>query len=153
MSWFPRVDSPCPYKGNLSDILDGNICRLCKKQVHDLNFMSEPERIALMSGCESDELCVTYRVPRHAALAALAMGASVLATPALAGDEGVSTETVAAADESFDEIIVGGAQIIKRPAMISISPRVSLPRTVVLPYQDEDRQAGRPRAQPLIDKR
>ena len=33
MAIFPKIQSPCPYKGNLSDIMDGDLCRLCKRQV------------------------------------------------------------------------------------------------------------------------
>ena len=38
MAVFPKVQSPCPYKGQLSEIMDGDTCRLCNRQVFDLIF-------------------------------------------------------------------------------------------------------------------
>lgn len=78
MDVYPLIASPCPYKGPLSDIVDGDICRLCHKQVHDLSDMTDNQRRAFIKACEGDA-CVTYRVSARtaailAALAATAIG-------------------------------------------------------------------------------
>ena len=103
MALFPKIQSPCPYKGNLSNILDGDVCRLCKREVHDLTMMSDGERVSFMAGCK-DEVCVSYRVRPAIAAAAIAVATIVAPTAAAACD---ATETY--------EVIVGG---IKKPAEV-----------------------------------
>lgn len=78
MPVFPRIVSPCPYKGPLSDIVDGDVCRLCERQVFDLTHMDDGELAAFLKGC-SGQTCVTYRIPQRAVFAA----AAALATAAL----------------------------------------------------------------------
>src|ERR1700760_3664773 len=68
MALYPRIESPCPYKGNLADIMDGDVCRLCKREVFDLTAMGDAERVAFMKGC-AGEVCVSYRMPMRTALA------------------------------------------------------------------------------------
>jgi hypothetical protein len=93
---FPRIQRPCPYKNNLAEIMDGDMCRVCTRQVHDLNALSEAERIALLASC-SGEICVSYSL-RPAIIAAASLVA--LALPA------------AAQEVAFDEeLIVGGVDI------------------------------------------
>ncbi len=36
MAVYPKIQSPCHYKGNSSSIMDGDTCRMCKRQVFDL---------------------------------------------------------------------------------------------------------------------
>ena len=103
MALFPKIQSPCPYKGKLSDIMDGDVCRLCKREVHDLTFMTDGERISFMASC-SDQVCVSYRVRPAIAAAAFAVAAIALPTAAAACD---ATETY--------EVVVGG---IKKPAEV-----------------------------------
>jgi hypothetical protein len=99
MAIFPKIQSPCPYKGNLSDIMDGEVCRLCKREVFDLTDMSDGDRVAFIKGC-SGEVCVSYRIPvMAAAVAAIAIAAPMAA----AACEATNAEMV----------IVGG---IKDPA-------------------------------------
>lgn len=71
MRVFPQITSPCPYKGPLSDIVDGDVCRLCQRQVFDLTAMDDAELAAFLAGC-SGQTCVTYRIPRRAVSAAAA---------------------------------------------------------------------------------
>jgi hypothetical protein len=97
MALFPRIQSPCPYKGRLSDILDGSLCRLCKREVFDLTPLSDAARIALIAGCKGD-ICVTYAVPLRSAVAAAALAAAVVALPTAA----------AACAEEETVIITGG---------------------------------------------
>ena len=115
MGLFPVIQSPCPYKGDLSDIMDDSLCRLCKREVVDITAMSDAERVALVAGCP-DELCVSYKVAARSALAAMAMGAAVASLPAAAKDvQLVGGPAQAAAGEDWDDmmIIVGG---LRKPA-------------------------------------
>lgn len=88
---FPKIQRPCPYKKDLASIMDGDICRVCTRQVHDLNVMSDTERTTFLSSC-SGEICVSYTL-RPAIVAA----AMAIALPAAAQDY-----------EMEGEIIVGG---------------------------------------------
>ena len=108
MGLFPAIQSLCPYKGNLSDIMDGDICRLCKKEVFDLTAMNDGERVSFLSGC-TDQVCVSYRVKPNSLIAALALGASAVAVPAFAqsADTPDLTQEEALAEEEM-MIIVGG---------------------------------------------
>jgi predicted Fe-S protein YdhL (DUF1289 family) len=104
MAIFPKIQSPCPYKGNLSDIMDGDVCRLCKREVFDLTAMSDNERVAFMKSCAS-EVCVSYRLPVRLAAAAIAVAA--MAAPTVAA---------ACADATEEMIVTGGG--IKDPANV-----------------------------------
>lgn len=88
---FPKIQRPCPNKKDLASIMDGDVCRVCTRQVHDLNAMSDAERTAFLSSC-SGEICVSYTL-RPAIVAA----AMAIALPAAAQDY-----------EMEGEIIVGG---------------------------------------------
>lgn len=105
MATFPKVQSPCPYKGDLSAIMEGDTCRLCQRRVFDLSAMSDAERTAFMSGC-AEEVCVSYRFPVRTALAA-AMTGLALGAPMAAAAQDLAVEE--------DVIIVGG---IKDPANV-----------------------------------
>jgi predicted Fe-S protein YdhL (DUF1289 family) len=103
MAIFPRIQSPCPYKNNLAAVMDGDMCRMCKRQVVDIGNMTDAERVAFFGSC-STEVCVSYRV--RPALAALVMAAGVVGIP-----------VAAAACEATDTLVVvtGG---IKDPANV-----------------------------------
>jgi predicted Fe-S protein YdhL (DUF1289 family) len=92
---FPKIQSPCPYKNPLA-LMDGDMCRMCKRQVVDLNGMSDSQRVALMEGC-SGEICVTYKLSVRPVLAAAAFAALAVAAP-----------TAAAAADSIDFVVVTG---------------------------------------------
>jgi predicted Fe-S protein YdhL (DUF1289 family) len=110
MARYPKIDSPCPYVDNLAAIMDGDVCRMCKRSVTDLTGMSDRQRQAFLKSCDG-EVCVSYRLPVRAALAAaLAVGA-------------MTAPTVAAACEDLQELVIvaGG---LRRPAkahMIKVS--------------------------------
>lgn len=112
MALFPRVQRPCPYKSDLSAVMDGDFCRMCKRNVIDLTAWSDAERVQFLSSCET-EICVSYRLPLKPALVAAAMAASVAALPAAAQDAPPApVEAVADAGQvDMDDdltIIVGG---------------------------------------------
>jgi hypothetical protein len=83
MAIYPKIQSPCPYKGEISSIMDGDICRLCKRQVFDLTDLSDDARVAFMKGC-SGEVCVSYRVPFRPVLMATAIAAATIGVPTVA---------------------------------------------------------------------
>lgn len=117
MDEFPLIQSPCPHDGPLSEILAGDHCRLCDKQVHDLAPMNSSERRALL-GKSEDELCVRYTLSTRVArmIGATAVGAGALTSPAFAQTaasepQQVSAGTQQAIQEATPEdqwIIVGG---------------------------------------------
>jgi hypothetical protein len=108
MARFPVIQSPCPYKDNLSAILDGDACRMCKRQVHDLSAMSDEGRVAFFAGCNGAEVCVKYEVRMPKGLARIAMGAAVAAMPLpLAAQEASAAPQEVEAYEDM-EIFVGG---------------------------------------------
>lgn len=110
MSGFPRITSPCPYKGPLSDILDQEaVCRLCHRQVHNLSDMSDGQRAAFLKACSGD-VCVTYRLPFAAAAVALAAMATPVAAqeqPTASDDE---TVVIHGSDDIQEVFITGGIQ-------------------------------------------
>jgi hypothetical protein len=82
MARFPKIHSPCPYLDRLASIMDGDVCRMCKRQVHDLSVMSDVQRDAFLKSCAGRDVCVSYRIRPAlvgAALAAAAIGAPVSA--------------------------------------------------------------------------
>lgn len=94
MALFPKIQSPCPYKNNLAAVMDGDMCRMCKRQVFDLTDMSDGARVAFLEGC-TGEVCVSYRQRVRPALAAAAIAAAALVAPvAAAACETTDTEWV-----------------------------------------------------------
>lgn len=112
MSLFPKVQSPCPYKGKFADIMQGNQCRLCKREVIDLTEMAEAERKQFLAACEG-EVCISYRVGAKSALAAMAMSTVAIPTAAAAQDTAQpQADAPAEEDSELYYIIVGG---MKKP--------------------------------------
>ncbi|MGB3470063.1 MAG: hypothetical protein WBA51_04505 [Erythrobacter sp.] len=116
MSLFPRIQSPCPYKGKFADIMQGSQCRLCKREVIDLTDMTSGERREFLSACDT-EMCISYRVGAKSALAAMAMSTVAVPGAVAAQDTGIDTridtgaQQAAVEDEEHPEemwIIVGG---------------------------------------------
>ena len=105
MALFPKIDSHCPYKGEFSAIMEGDTCRLCKRQVFDLTHMDDAGRVAFMKGCAS-EVCVTYKFPVRPVLAAAVVAVAIAAPMA-----------AAAADATAEMVVVTGG--IKDPANVS----------------------------------
>ena len=105
MAIFPKIQSPCPYKSDFAAIMDGDMCRVCKREVVDLSAMTDDERVALIAGCET-EICVSYKFPVGPVMAA-ALAASALGAPAIAAAQSAEDVSV------WDTLAVGG---IKDPA-------------------------------------
>jgi len=130
MALFPKVESPCPYKGDLSAIMDGDVCRLCRRQVFDLTHMSDAERTVFMKGC-SGQVCVSYRVP---ALVAVALAAAV---------------TSAAASDQEIVIITGGIHDPHNARYVQVPDAKPAPP---LPVVTEPKPAGSPASSKLSSK-
>ena len=134
MAQFPKIDSPCPYKADLAAIMDGDFCRMCKREVFDLNAWSDGERVAFLKGCET-EVCVRYTLPVRPALAAAALAAAVIALPVAAQEPTVVYGDIAVPDEDYDMIIVGGIKDPKAVAMVEDPTDANLPELPVV-YDD-----------------
>lgn len=93
MALFPKIQSPCPYKNNIASLMDGDMCRACKRQVVDLTNMTDSERVAFMKSC-TGEVCVSYKFPVRPVLAAAVMVAAIGAPVAAAACEAVETVTI-----------------------------------------------------------
>jgi len=117
MAIFPKIDSPCPYKDDLASIMDGDRCTMCKRDVHELSFMSDNERTDFLASC-SGEICVSYSVPIKRAIAAAALTSA-----------GIMASTGAAAQDDLYcyEVIVGGVKNISTAEMVSVDEDVSIP--------------------------
>ena len=135
MAAFPRIDKPCPYKSSLSAIMDGDTCRVCKRQVFDITTFSDEARTAFLRG-RAEEVYVFYKFPVRVAVAAL-MVAGALAAP------------MAAAAQDFDEnvIIVGGITDPANATLVADPRDESVPELPVV-YDDQNRA---PAANPARD--
>ncbi len=104
MAIYPKIQSPCPVKNQLSAVMDGDMCRLCKRQVFDLSDMNDAQRVAFFKSC-SGEVCVSYRI--RPALAAAAIAALAMSVPvsAAAQIETVSVEAGAIKDPKHVEFV------------------------------------------------
>ena len=82
MSLFPKIERVCPYLDRLDEAMDGDFCRMCKRTVHDLTDMTDPERAAFLTACGGDA-CVSYTAYVRPAVAAalVAASAAVLVIP------------------------------------------------------------------------
>lgn len=143
MSKFPVITGPCPYKSRLAELMDGSMCRMCQREVHDLTAMNEPDRRAFLAACE-ESVCVSYKVPARAAIAALAMGAASLAAlPAAAQDAPAAEQAV---PEEEYEIFVGA---VKDPAKAkwTKAPRQTAPKLPVV-YEDDAEGDAAPKGKP-----
>ncbi|MCA1748781.1 MAG: hypothetical protein LC634_04375 [Sphingomonadales bacterium] len=105
MARFPKVQSPCPYRDRLAAVMEGDFCRMCKRQVHDLTAMSDGERSDFLARC-SDEICVSYSL--RPAVAAVAMAAAVALPSAASAQDGSPFPTLGTPTPASLYIIVGG---------------------------------------------
>ena len=124
MARFPKIQRPCPAKDKLAEYMDGDVCRLCERQVFDLNSMTDDERMAFMASC-TGEVCVSYSLPLRKLAAAAALPAAAVSMPAAAQDTLIDFESNQAEYEELPScaddfdlieiIIVGG---IKEPSNV-----------------------------------
>jgi hypothetical protein len=137
MAMFPRVQSPCPYKDRLASVMDGEHCRICKRDVIDLTHMTDDGRREFISACEG-EVCVIYKLPLNPVLAAAAMAASVAALPAAAQDVPAPAtvtlygDVAVPAEEDYEEIIVGGIKDPKNTEWVEDAADAAVPELPVV---------------------
>lgn len=143
MARFPKIQSPCPHRDNLAEVIDGDFCRACETQVIDITAWSDAEREALVRGA-SGKICVSYRP----ALVAAAMAAAVAALPAAAQDLSVSAAGASEIslqeplDDSYDdEIVVGGITDPAKAEFVEQGADRSIPE---LPVIEEDAAPAKP---------
>ncbi|MCW3846121.1 hypothetical protein OF829_02650 [Sphingomonas sp. LB-2] len=86
MPLFPKIERSCPYLDRLDEAMDGDFCRMCKRNVYDLTGMTDPQRAAFLAACGGDA-CVRYTAfvrPAVAAALVAASAAVLVAEPAMA---------------------------------------------------------------------
>lgn len=125
MAKYPKIDSPCPYKNDLSAIMAGDMCRMCNRRVIDLNPLSDQERVAFLGNCK-EEVCVSYRIPIRAAAAALLAAAAVAAPMSAAAQD----------RDDMDVIIVGGITDPKQAQYVSESDEDAAVAEAPVIYED-----------------
>lgn len=155
MAMFPKIQSPCPYKSDLAAVMDGDFCRMCKRNVVDLTAWSDAQRVSFLASCET-EVCVSYRLPLRPALAAAAMVAALAALPAAAQD--VPVAAVAASDDGTTipqgiddtsyadmDIIVGGIKDPKNAVFVEDASDAAMPAMPVV-YESAEPAKPAPKA-------
>lgn len=123
MAIYPLIDSPCPYKGRLSEVMEGDTCRACKRQVHDITGMSDAGRRAFLKACRG-EVCVSYRVA----------ASTVVAISALAAAAAASQPAAAQTDptEHYDVVIVGGIKNGSKAVLVEDEGDKAIPELPVV---------------------
>jgi predicted Fe-S protein YdhL (DUF1289 family) len=147
MAIFPKIQSPCPYKNDLASIMDGDMCRMCKRQVVDLTPMTDQERAAFLQGCEG-AVCVSYRIPAGAVLAAAVVAAASAAPLAAAAQSAPDTA-------KLEMIVVGGIKNPHKVQQVEINTdEARAPRLPVV-YEDAPpvQAAQAPARSPAADER
>ena len=86
MSLLPFIQQPCPYLNRLDEAMEGDFCKMCKRQVHDLSALDDAGKTDFLAACEG-KACISYRFDVRPAVSAalMAAGAAVMiAEPAMA---------------------------------------------------------------------
>ena len=131
MARFPRIQSPCPANSRLDELFDGDFCTLCKRQVHDLNEMTDRQRVAFMDGCAED-VCVSYRVRADSIPLSRTLLPAAVAVAAVSA--GVSAP--ASAQEPFcdieEVIMVGGVKDPSKTEWLDVESEQDLPELPII---------------------
>lgn len=138
MAFFPKIQSPCPYKSDLASVMDGDMCRMCRRQVIDIGAWSDDERIAFLAGCET-EVCVSYTLPLRPALAAAALAAAAIPTAAFAQEQVpvVQVPEAELGDSGMEmTVTVGGITDPRNVEFVAAEDLAALPEVPVA-YEDE----------------
>jgi hypothetical protein len=123
MAVYPLIDSPCPWKGRLNEIMKGDTCTLCHRQVHDLTSMSGAQRRAFLKSC-GGEVCVSYRVAAGTAIALGALAAAAVASPPAAAQPDPTEPVV--------WIIVGGIKDGAKAVLVEDESDKTIPELPVV---------------------
>lgn len=125
MAKYPKIDKPCPYRSGLSAVMEGDMCRMCNRQVIDLNPLSDQERVAFLNDCK-EEVCVSYRFPIRATAAALIAAAAVAAPMSAAAQD----------RDDMDVVVVGGITDPKQAQYVSDSDEDAAVAEAPVIYED-----------------
>jgi hypothetical protein len=139
MALFPRIQSPCPYKDRLGEIMTGDTCNQCDRQVHDITGLSDSQRLALVAG-GGDEICVSYRVAARTVMAAAAMGAGFGMTGAVAAQPAADAASLPAAGGANEIVASYSDEVYPDDSMVIIVGGLKEPRRTV--WVDPKRPAG-----------
>jgi hypothetical protein len=137
MARFPKIQSPCPFKDRLASIMDGDVCRMCKRQVHDLTAMSDGERDTFLRSCAGGEVCVSYRL--RPTLVGAALAAAAVCAP------------VAAAAQ-IETVIVGGLRNTTHVEYIETAADRTTPVLPVI-YENKDAKAKPQTTKPRLNSK
>jgi len=142
MAFFPKIQSPCPYKNELAAVMDGDFCRMCKRQVFDLSDWSDDERVAFLGTC-NDEICVSYRLPLRPALAAIALAAAALPAAAAAQEPAPPIPSDVGGEVHAEDlrIFVGGIRDPRNIDYIDDADAASVPELPIV-HEDAPAPAG-----------
>lgn len=113
---FPKIQRPCPYADRLTEVMDGDFCRMCRRSVTDLDALDDSARAAFLASCGGQDACVSYRLPRALAAAAFVV---VLTAPAAALADSPSPD-----DRTVEELVPndGPARRLDKPVPPPVSP-------------------------------
>jgi predicted Fe-S protein YdhL (DUF1289 family) len=154
MAFFPKIQSPCPYKADLAAVMDGDFCRMCERRVFDLSHMDGDEKRAFLAGC-TQEVCISYRFSPAIAAAALAAAMPAAAAaqdlgPAISDAAAIAASTAEiAAMEDDMQIIVGGIRDSRNVQYVEDPSDRDVPQ---LPVVYEDMPARHAAAAPASDR-
>jgi hypothetical protein len=115
MTRVPVITSPCPLRWNAAPRAGKDFCGQCQRRVHNLDALTEDQRVAFLGGCETT-VCVFYTVRRPRAAAAT-LGLGLAAVGALAAGaapaQEAQTENPVAGEycDPFDEVVVTGGVV------------------------------------------
>ena len=138
MAFFPKIQSPCPYKANLAAVMDGDFCRMCERQVFDLSHLSSAEKRAFLAGC-AGEVCISYRfAPAVAAAAAQDLG------PAVPNAAAIAASTAEIASMGDMQIVVGGIKDPSNVQFVADPTDHGVPDLPIV-YEDAPPRAAAPR--------
>lgn len=136
MAIYPKIQSPCPYRANLTAIMEGDMCRMCKRQVVDLSGYDDDARVAFLAACAGEEVCVSYRFPLRRAA-----GAAVIALAAAAAPMAAAAQDV----DDVEFIIVGGITDPTNVEFVQDAEDAAIPELPVV-YEDDGGRAAPPAA-------
>lgn len=113
MTRVPVITSPCPLRWTSAPQAGKDFCGHCQRRVHNLDGLSDAERVAFLSGC-SGKVCVFYTVRRPKAVATtLGLGlaaAGVIAAGAAPAEEWRTENPIAGeyCDPMITEVVITG---------------------------------------------
>ncbi len=126
MGEFPKIQSRCPFEKSLAEVMDGDVCRMCNREVVDLDPMTSQERVAFIAS-RKGEVCVSYHLPLRPAIAAV-LAAAALGTPMIAAAQDAEIE---------EQIIIVGAILDPNAVEYVTDPGDESVGEIAVVYEDD----------------